>query len=171
MELGDKLEYQKTHKALKKDLTGQRFGRLEVLGFAERRKNGQAYWKCRCDCGRETIVRQGYLESGKTKSCGCLRAQTGFANMQFVDGTSIVRLMAAKNNRVLKNNKSGYNGVYLNKKNRKWIAQITFKGKTYYLGAYARIEEAVKARKTAEDKIYGGFLEWYEKEKTSQDIN
>lgn len=30
-------------------------------------------WLCRCDCGTLTLVRGGGLNSGKTKSCGCLR--------------------------------------------------------------------------------------------------
>ena len=45
--------------------------------------------------------------------------------------------------RLISSNKSGYNGVYQNKRG-KWIAQITFKSKTYYLGTYIRIEDAVK---------------------------
>ena len=30
-------------------------------------------WKCRCDCGNEKIVYGGHLETGHTKSCGCIR--------------------------------------------------------------------------------------------------
>ena len=29
-------------------------------------------WKCRCDCGKETIVGQPLPQAGKTKRCGCL---------------------------------------------------------------------------------------------------
>lgn len=29
------------------DLTGQRFGRLEVLKY-----NGNSRWECKCDCGK-----------------------------------------------------------------------------------------------------------------------
>lgn len=57
-------------------------------------------------------------------------------------------------------NTSGYNGVYRNKRNGKWAAQITFKGKTYYLGSYSDIENAVKARRRGE-VLYEGFLEKY----------
>lgn len=59
----------------KSDLTGQRFGRLTVLGYEGSRK-GRTLWRCRCDCGRETIVLRPNLISGATKSCGCLRADT-----------------------------------------------------------------------------------------------
>ena len=31
------------------------------------------YWKCKCDCGQETIVQGTCLRSGNTKSCGCAK--------------------------------------------------------------------------------------------------
>lgn len=57
-------------------------------------------------------------------------------------------------------NTSGYTGVYQHKKSGKWVAQITFRKKTYYLGAYSDIHEAVKARQRAEE-MHDEFLEWY----------
>ena len=56
-----------------KDLTGQKFGRLKVIGFAGRDKNGNALWRCRCSCGNEKTVHRRHLLCGYTKSCGCLR--------------------------------------------------------------------------------------------------
>ena len=56
------------------DLTGQRFGRLVVIGL-ERRDNG-AIWRCRCDCGKEHVVRGTSLRAGSTESCGCLLSET-----------------------------------------------------------------------------------------------
>ena len=44
-------------------------------------------WRCRCDCGNETIVGQTPLQSGKTKSCGCLQSETYRDNLKLVDGT------------------------------------------------------------------------------------
>lgn len=59
------------------DLTNRRFGRLTVIGFAGMAKNGNALWKCQCDCGKE-VVADGYLlRKGNTKSCGCLRRERG----------------------------------------------------------------------------------------------
>lgn len=55
----------------RKDLTGQRFGRLTVLGPAYSR-NGIWYWNCKCDCGKCAVVEGRSLISGHTKSCGCL---------------------------------------------------------------------------------------------------
>jgi hypothetical protein len=53
------------------DLTGQRFGRLTVLGYSHTTK-GQAFWDCQCDCGNQKKIRGGDLRSGKSLSCKCL---------------------------------------------------------------------------------------------------
>lgn len=53
------------------DLTGKKFGRLTVIERAENNKRGQTFWKCKCDCGKETIVNSVSLRSGDTQSCGC----------------------------------------------------------------------------------------------------
>lgn len=64
----------------KRDLTGQRFGRLTVL-----REDAEVYvspggaktrrWICRCDCGNELSVLQNALTATRngTRSCGCSR--------------------------------------------------------------------------------------------------
>ena len=59
----------------KKDLTGQRFGRLTVIREYGRSKDGQIMWLCRCDCGGEVVVTSNHLCSGHTKSCGCLQRE------------------------------------------------------------------------------------------------
>lgn len=141
-----------------KELIGQRFGMLTVVSYAGKRA-GMHRWKCLCDCGKETVVGQTLLQSGKTKSCGCLRDVTIRENQKLCDGTSVVRLEASKYH-VVSSNTSGYTGVYWSAKNQKWQAQITFKGKTYYLGAYEKIEDAVAARKRGEE-MHDQFLEWY----------
>ena len=55
------------------DLTGQKFNRLLVLGRDDTKKDKsrQAWWKCRCDCGKEISVRGQSLRNGNTQSCGC----------------------------------------------------------------------------------------------------
>ena len=54
-------------------LTGKRFARLTVTGFAGRTNNYRKLWKCKCDCGKEILVTESHLKSGGTKSCGCLK--------------------------------------------------------------------------------------------------
>ena len=57
------------------DRTGQRCGRLLVLEPTDRRQGGSVVWRCRCDCGRETLVSAKLLASGKIASCNCLRRE------------------------------------------------------------------------------------------------
>ena len=56
-----------------------------------------------------------------------------------------------------KNNTSGFIGVYLNKKDKKWKAKISVDGKVISLGHYYSKEDAVKARLKAEARYYGDF--------------
>ena len=57
----------------RKDLTGQRFGRLVVLGLADvPDRKGFIFWRVKCDCGTEKIIMQNNIIYGQTRSCGCL---------------------------------------------------------------------------------------------------
>lgn len=55
----------------KKDLTGQKFGKLTVVRETDERKNSYIVWECRCDCGNTHYVRSNSLLDGSTTSCGC----------------------------------------------------------------------------------------------------
>lgn len=55
------------------NLKGQKFGRLTALEIVD--KKGRAYWKCKCDCGGESISRSDELKNGDAKSCGCLQKE------------------------------------------------------------------------------------------------
>jgi hypothetical protein len=62
-----------------KDITGQRFERLLVIGLDSRDKGGRTYWLCRCDCGIEKTVRKDSLIRNSALSCGCLGAERSSA--------------------------------------------------------------------------------------------
>ena len=55
------------------------------------------------------------------------------------------------------NNTSGVTGVYFNKKTKKWYARIKIHQKTIHLGTFANFEDAVEARKQAEQKYFGKY--------------
>ena len=57
---------------MKKDLTGQRFGKLVVVRESHKDRRGEWKWLCKCDCGNETIVYGSHLRNGDTVSCGCV---------------------------------------------------------------------------------------------------
>ena len=142
----------------RKDYVGKRFGRLTVTAYAGKQA-GMHRWKCVCDCGKETVAGQTLLQTGKTKSCGCRQSETCRENLKLIDGTSVTMLVARKN-RLNANNTSGYTGVHRDRKQGKWIAQICFKGKTYYLGSFARRQDAIRARRRGEE-MHNEFLRWY----------
>lgn len=56
-----------------------------------------------------------------------------------------------------KNNKSGVVGVGWHKTSGKWAAYIAVDNKQIHLGLFDNFEDAVKARKEAEDKYFGEF--------------
>lgn len=59
--------------ARKKDLTGQRFGKLVAISNTGESNSSGVLWRCRCDCGKETIVGSHYLSNGSVRSCGCAK--------------------------------------------------------------------------------------------------
>lgn len=58
------------------DITGEKFGRLTVVGQSGRNKQGEILWLCQCICGKTISVRKQSLRSAHTRSCGCLRIET-----------------------------------------------------------------------------------------------
>lgn len=148
-----------------KDFVGKRFGMLTVTEYVGKRA-GMHRWKCICDCGNETVVGQTLLQTGKTKSCGCLQTNIIRENLKLCEGTSVA-LLEANKKRLISSNRSGYTGVYKSEKSNKWCAQIGFKGKTYYLGSFDCLEDAVAARKQGE-KMHDDFLKWYYSEHLKQ---
>ena len=61
------------------------------------------------------------------------------------------------NRRKPKNNTSGTTGVYWNRRLQKWCAYIYPNKKTIYLGSFNIKDDAINARKEAENKYYGEF--------------
>lgn len=63
------------------DITGRRFFRLVAIERDESKNDGRhIFWKCKCDCGNEIVVRKDSLLSGHAKSCGCYLAE------RYIDG-------------------------------------------------------------------------------------
>ncbi len=142
------------------DITGQVFGRLTALyPTAERSAKGSVLWHCVCACGRELEVSYNDLLYTAVQSCGCQkkehdRALKGFLN--HIDGTSLEMLGSAK---LPANNTTGCRGVYFIK--GKYVAKIVFQKKAYYLGTYVNMEDAVQARKDAEEAVFQTALPFY----------
>lgn len=61
------------------------------------------------------------------------------------------------NGRLRIDNTSGFRGVYLNKNRKKFVAQISLKGKATSLGLFKTKELAAKAYNEAAKKYFGEF--------------
>jgi len=58
---------------LKRDIAGERFGKLVVLSFSHRNNYRVSMWNCICDCGNTKVGNGNSLQKGDTRSCGCMR--------------------------------------------------------------------------------------------------
>lgn len=64
------------------DMTGQRFGSWVVLQFAGQSEGKAkiALWKCKCDCGFESVVYGTVLRNGKSTGClSCAKKKVSIA--------------------------------------------------------------------------------------------
>ena len=223
----------------KLDLTGKRFGSLVAIEESEHRSSrNEVYWKCLCDCGKETTVRIGHLTSGRIKSCGCGRegkpneyeviGDTVYVKLNDKNGSTdkimicdlddwerlkvyswhdahgyastgcrakdqkhnkfhrmvvdapdglvvdhinrntydnrkcnlrVVSVHANTLNRSMPcTNTTGHMGV-VKRANGKWQSRICFNGQKICLVTFDNLEDAIKARKDAEEKYFKPLLE------------
>lgn len=158
-----------THRGNRVDLAGRRFGRLVCLYPTSRRDGrGSVYWRCRCDCGKETEITAARLIHGNYKSCGCLKQENQQklgTRLQHVEGTC-VEILEKRRHR--NDNTSGFRGVFLTKSGT-YRVYIGFRGTRFYLGTFQNYEEAVQVRKEAEEKLYKPFLHQFRQWKERAD--
>lgn len=64
-----------------KDLTGNKYGRLTVVGLSPKKSGRKSFWVCKCLCGNEHLVRSDSLKSGNVQSCGCLKKEQDKDNL------------------------------------------------------------------------------------------
>ena len=152
------------------DITGRRFGRLVALkALTKRDLRYSVIWLCRCDCGQEVEIPYNTLVYGKVQSCGCKKREKDAAlpaHLTRVAGTSVDRI---KSKRLPENNDTGAKGVYWVK--GRWTARLVFQKKTYHLGSFDKYEDALKARRAAEELVFAGTVAHYEKWKAKADAD
>ena len=71
----------------RKDYTGQKFGKLTAIEFSH--INKYTFWKFKCGCGKEKIIRADVVKGGRVRSCGCLNKEKLPHN--FIHGKSNTR--------------------------------------------------------------------------------
>lgn len=77
-----------------RDLSGLRFGKLQIIKFIQVKPRMGSYFLCLCDCGVTKEIRGNSLSGGKSNSCGCesikklqLRTKHGFSGSYRKNGT------------------------------------------------------------------------------------
>jgi hypothetical protein len=85
------------------DETNKTYGKLTVKSYSGSTKDGQAIWKCECQCGREAIVRGAVLRNGSTKTCGICEKKARMESLNKTHGmankTPIYRIWRAMRSR------------------------------------------------------------------------
>lgn len=144
----------------KKDITGQRFGRLVAICPTEKRDRKQVVWKFRCDCGKET-EKPGYLvTSGDIQSCGCLAREQSRAKLKkgFAMDTNLFRI-SQEGDPLQSNNTSGYPGVWLDEERGRYMIRMEFQKVLYRAYSY-HWGEAVWIRQMFV-KYRHSFVSWW----------
>lgn len=153
------------------DLTGQRFGRLVAVKDAGYAKHHSRVWECKCDCGNTTSVKAENLTRGYVRSCGCLANAVQHQAIKKVQGWVLdhdmkehtrISLLTRK---ISSNNTSGIKGVSWNSARKMWIAQLEFQHIVVLYSSFAKKEDAIRARREAEEKYFKPILKKYHRDK------
>lgn len=158
-------KFKKYREKKKFDLIGQRFGRLVVIENAGTDKNHNSLWKCKCNCGNVVVTIGRSLILGLTKSCGCISRDNleTLREKNSIEHTNIAIVKGLLNNNKSKITKSGVKGVCWSKREKKWRTYIMIQGKLRELGYFSELEDAIKARKEVEERLFRPFLEEHKK--------
>jgi hypothetical protein len=62
------------------NLSGKKFNKLTVIEPIPRDIGERTKYRCKCDCGNETIVDGSKIKNGHTKSCGCLYKEVDYGH-------------------------------------------------------------------------------------------
>lgn len=64
-----------------RNLMGQKFGRLTVIGIDDSKDTRKTFWICECECGNIISTRSDRLTRGGVKSCGCYKKEQSAINV------------------------------------------------------------------------------------------
>ena len=150
------------------NLKDRRFGRLVVEGNASRK----GYVICLCDCGNRKEIRATSLTKAfqPTRSCGCIQRELVRAigsktipqNMEKQVKTNLryhTNFQVIEDVNPPKHNTSGYKGISWDIHRKKWMTYINVHSKRIFIGRFASLDDAVDARKEAEEKYHKPLID------------
>ena len=147
-----------------KPLIGKRFHYLTVKNIIQTSKNQYRYL-CQCDCGEFTLASRFQLTSDSKKDCGCGLGITprAISRAQQLQTSGKIRSSKSHSN-------TGYKGIHKRKRAlHPYTVQLTCQGLHMHIGSFATLEEAIAARKAAEEKYYHPLIEQMDKMEPPQD--
>lgn len=132
---------------------GEIFGLLKVVD-TKVGEDGKTQYICNCECGNTITLSGSHLV--KRYSCGCM-------SRDYISDTNVKVESFTHLGKKSKRNTSGCPGVYWKREKNKWQARIYFNGKDKHLGYFDNKEEAIKARKEAENDLYSKYSDVIDK--------
>jgi AP2 domain len=138
------------------------YGMLTPIEPTSERYNNEVVWKFKCDCGNIVYRSLSHVKRNTRLGYVCSCGQHPTRNKSEKSRRIAKSITSNGGNKYLlekesaySNNKLGVKGVSYDKGRNKYVAQITYKKKNYYIGRYDTIEEA----KIAYDKKRAELLE------------
>lgn len=146
--------------------SGAVYGNLKIIKFDHFGKNNVPVVQCEClKCGNFSYIPLARIKCGQASQCSeCAKKNLAMGkeimSISYVENTNIIQIHGERPTN--KNSTTGVTGVSYYSKLGKYRAYIFFKGKQYHLGIYSNMEDAIRARKSAEKEVFGNFLKWYQ---------
>ena len=157
-----------------KDYTGQKRGGLTAIEATGKVVNGSPEYIWRCECGDVVALPANAVRPTENRLCPkCLaerRRQLAGIMLEKKKDTIIQdlepgALQNIKDGALPRNNTSGVRGVWKDNKSGMWMASGNAMGKRKFIGMYADINDAAKARKKFVDHWYGDAFDILEERK------
>lgn len=135
----------------------------DKVGYWTILSNDGDKFRCRCICGAERVIKHNILKNGRSLSCGCRRSdhqvqkqkegrELGQKISREVQKYGLSVMYAGFGRRKNKNSGTGITGV--SAWGDKYRAYITVDRKQIHLGTFKKLEDAVKARRNAEEHYF-----------------
>lgn len=161
---------------LSEKYAGQKYGAFTIKRVVKARKadtqgNHKFMAVCECSqCGKVSMRPLTVVINGRILRCACGRKKGLDAGRDAVEEARIEGTMihAIKPERAINsNNRSGVKGVCQIKGRigYQWRAYINVAGKQYHLGVFDNFQDAVYARKVAEEEAFGSIIKKWKEEK------
>ncbi len=135
----------------------------DKVGYWTILSNDGDKFHCRCVCDTERVIKHNILKSGRSLSCGCRRSdhqvqkqkegrELGQKISREVQKHGLSVMYAGFGRKENKNSGTGITGV--STWQDRYRAYITVDRKQIHLGTFKKLEDAVKARKNAEEQYF-----------------